>query len=80
MERVIGMMMRKDMEQLVKEELNQSFCDTNNETCKNPHRVTAVTLGLLKHGQFDFLQGFRFGIKKKLICVVSYFHITLKPN
>jgi len=64
MERVIGMMMRKDMEQLVKEELNQSFCDTNNETCKNPHRVTAVTLGLLKHGQFDFLQGFREEVKE----------------
>lgn len=64
MERVIGMMMRKDMEQLIKEELNQSLCNTNNETCRNPHRVTAVTLGLLKHGQFDFLQGFREEVKE----------------
>ena len=66
MERVIGMMMRKDMEQLIKEELNQSLCNTNNETCRNPHRVTAVTLGLLKHGQFDFLQGFRLNFLKNL--------------
>ena len=74
MERVIGMMMRKDMEQLIKDELQQSFCNKNNETCSDPHRLTAVTLGLLRHGQFDFLQGFRCGY---IIILLIYKHCYL---
>ena len=56
MERAIAQMMRQDMAECVREELNRDFDDV---TCSSPHRLTAVTLGLVRQGQFNFLDGFR---------------------
>uniref|UniRef100_H2ZNG2 Vacuolar protein sorting-associated protein 54 C-terminal domain-containing protein n=1 Tax=Ciona savignyi TaxID=51511 RepID=H2ZNG2_CIOSA len=57
MERVIGQMMQQEMQECFSNEIQRPISE--GISCVQPHRVTAVTLGLLRQGQFDFLDSFR---------------------
>uniref|UniRef100_H2ZNG3 Vacuolar protein sorting-associated protein 54 C-terminal domain-containing protein n=1 Tax=Ciona savignyi TaxID=51511 RepID=H2ZNG3_CIOSA len=73
MERVIGQMMQQEMQECFSNEIQRPISE--GISCVQPHRVTAVTLGLLRQGQFDFLDSFRLEIEsavkriiKELVC------------
>ena len=57
MERVICQMMRQEMDECLRNEIHRSV--TEGYVCRDPHRLAAVMLGLLRQGQFEFLQEFK---------------------
>ncbi|XP_078492487.1 vacuolar protein sorting-associated protein 54 isoform X2 [Ciona intestinalis] len=69
MERVIGQMMKQEMEECFKIEMNRPISDGH--TCSQPHRVTAVTLGLLRLGHFDFIDGYREEIESSVKRIIK---------
>ncbi|XP_076820156.1 vacuolar protein sorting-associated protein 54-like isoform X2 [Clavelina lepadiformis] len=57
MERVIGHMMKQEMDECLRTEIHRGVDEGH--MCADPHRLTAVVLGLLRQGQFDFFPDFR---------------------
>nr|CAB3267649.1 vacuolar protein sorting-associated protein 54 [Phallusia mammillata] len=62
MERVIGHMMQQEIAECLTFEIQRPIDEGH--LCSEPHRISAVTLGLLRQGRFDFLEGFRGEIEQ----------------
>uniref|UniRef100_F6R1A2 Vacuolar protein sorting-associated protein 54 n=2 Tax=Ciona intestinalis TaxID=7719 RepID=F6R1A2_CIOIN len=69
MERVIGQMMKQEMEDCFRIEINRPMSDGH--MCSQPHRVTAVTLGLLRLGHFDFIDSYREEIESSVKRIIK---------
>ena len=59
MERVIGHMMRQDITEVLRNEIHRPLC-VDHEVHIERHKLSSVTLGLLRIGHFDFLEGFKY--------------------
>ena len=56
MERVIGHMMKQEMDGCLRDELHRDV--TEGHVCRDPHRLIAVMHGLLRLGNLNFFKNF----------------------